>query len=118
MCPAISGRTSLIEQLLITFTRVYMDRRKLWQKVFDWLVPYRRYDSFFERTLGEHIRWGRTVIYGWNAMHVAINVETRWGYVCFHPTFRVFGVWWPWYFYISRDGTPSNCILRLHYENS
>lgn len=40
-------------------------------------------------------------------MHFAVNVWTeRWGYLCFRPPVRCFGKWWPWYFYVSRDGTP------------
>ena len=64
--------------------------------------------GFFERHFGGHINIGRRVtIYGFNAMHVAVNVRTkRWGYVCFHPTIRCFGKWWPWYFYVSPNGTP------------
>jgi hypothetical protein len=62
---------------------------------------------FMERYFGGHVSFGPFVIYGYNAMHVALNIETRWGWVCFHPTWKVFGVWWPWYFYISKDATPS-----------
>lgn len=71
------------------------------------------YPSFFDRHFGEHVNIGPITIYGFNAMHVAVNIKTRWGYVCFHPTFRVFGVWWPWYFYISHDGTPSNARFKI-----
>lgn len=59
--------------------------------------------------LGGHISLfnHRVVIYGFNAMHIAINVRTqRWGYICFHPTMRCFGCWWPWYFYLSPNATP------------
>lgn len=67
--------------------------------------------KWYEKKLAGHIsfivfKW-RVVIYGFNAMHVAINVGTyRWGYLCFHPPFKVFGHWWPWYFYISPNATP------------
>jgi hypothetical protein len=61
---------------------------------------------FWKRYLGGHITLGPLTIYGLNAMHVALNLETRWGWICFHPTWRVFGKWWPWYFYISSDATP------------
>lgn len=51
-------------------------------------------------------RW-RVTVYGFNAMHVAVNIRTRrWGMVCFHPPMRCFGVWWPWKFYLSLNGTP------------
>jgi hypothetical protein len=68
-------------------------------------------DRFLEHHFGGHLnfnlwRW-RITIYGFNAMHVSIQVSTRrWGYVCFHPTMRVFGSWWPWYFYVSPNATP------------
>ena len=63
--------------------------------------------SWFEKHLGGHISfrvlWWRITIYGFNAMHVAINIHThRWGYVCFHPPMRH----WPWYFYVSPNATP------------
>jgi hypothetical protein len=71
--------------------------------------------SWFQRRLGGHVTIGKRVtIYGWNAMHVAVNIWTkRWGYICFHPTIRVFGHWWPWYFYVSRDATPHEATFKL-----
>ncbi len=71
--------------------------------------------GFFERHFGGHLNIGsRVTIYGWNAMHVAVNIETkRWGYICFHPTWRVFGKWWPWYFYVSRDATPFRATFKI-----
>lgn len=49
----------------------------------------------------------RVTIYGFNAMHVAINVRTkRWGTFCFHPPMFCFGRWWPWKFYVSMCATP------------
>ena len=62
--------------------------------------------GFFEKHFGGYFIIGPITVYGWNAMHVAVNIKTRWGYVCFHPTWRVFGHWWPWYFYISPNATP------------
>lgn len=69
--------------------------------------------GWLHRNFGGHctftvpfLRW-RVTIYGFNAMHVAINVRTiRWGYICFHPPMRCFGAWWPWYFYVSKNATP------------
>lgn len=46
------------------------------------------------------------------AMHGAVNISTRrWGYVCFKPPTRVFGKWWPWYFYLSPNATPWGSTL-------
>jgi hypothetical protein len=79
-----------------------------------------KYPSFFDRHFGGHISfdlgpknptgygWLSVVLYGFNAMHVALNVRAFGWWWCFHPTFRVFGAWWPWYFYASRDATPTN----------
>lgn len=68
--------------------------------------------SFWEKHFGGHVHFWGITIYGFNAMHVAVNVRTkRWGFICFHPTFRCFGKWWPWYFYISPDATP--CSARF-----
>ncbi len=66
---------------------------------------------FFERHFGGHFSlFGhRFTVYGWNAMHFAMNIRTkRWGFICFHPTFKMFGVWWPWYLYVSPDATPQS----------
>jgi hypothetical protein len=70
-----------------------------------------RLDLFLQRRLGGHVSFrvlGRRVtIYGFNAMHVQFEVKTRrWGHVCFHPTVRCFGAWWPWKFYVSPNATP------------
>ncbi len=66
--------------------------------------------NWLERYLGGHIAFrllGRKiVIYGFNAMHVAINIYTkRFGFICFHPPMRCFGGWYPWYFYLSPNAT-------------
>lgn len=84
----------------------------MWRRVFDRLFPY-QHDSWWERRCGEHLRLGPVVLFGFNAMHVALNVRTPWGWVCFHPTMRVFGRWWPWYFYVSQDATPFNCSIKI-----
>ena len=70
-----------------------------------------RIDRWWEDHLGGHVTlklFGKRItIYGFNAMHVAINISpTRWGYVCFHPTIYSMGRWWPWKFYVSPNATP------------
>ena len=63
--------------------------------------------SFCENFLGGHINIGPVTIYGSNAMHWAVNINSRkWGYICFRLPFRCFGKWWPLYFYISPNATP------------
>lgn len=63
--------------------------------------------GWFERHLGGHISIGPLTVYGFNGMHVALNLYTkRWGYVCFHPPMRVYSRWWGWYFYVSPNATP------------
>lgn len=48
------------------------------------------------------------------AMHGATNVFVpRVGYVCFKPPTRAHGAWWPWYFYISHDGTPTRASIKF-----
>ncbi len=70
--------------------------------------------GFWGRHFGGHISIGPLVIYGFNAMHVAINLHSkRWGWICFHPTCRVFGKWWRWYFYISPDATPYETTFEI-----
>lgn len=55
----------------------------------------------------------RIVFFGENAMHWAVNIRTKWGYVCFRLPFRCFGKWWSLYFYISPDGTPNEATFYL-----
>lgn len=63
--------------------------------------------TVFEKYLGEHITIGRLTIYGFNAMHVAFQFWTKkYGYICFHPTIKMRGHWWRWYFYTSPNATP------------
>jgi hypothetical protein len=59
-----------------------------------------------DRFFPGHISIGPVCVYGANAMHWAVNIRTRWGFLCAHPTTRTFGGRWPWYMYLSRDGTP------------
>lgn len=71
-------------------------------------------NNWLEKHLGGHIHFWRVTIYGYNAMHVAINIYTkRWGYLCFHPTWKVFGHWWPWYFYVSPNATAWAATFKL-----
>ena len=72
-----------------------------------------RFDRWMQRHLGGHISIGPLVVYGYNAMHVAVNLRCFGTYVCFHPTWKVFGHWWPWNFYISRDATPHAAAFRI-----
>jgi hypothetical protein len=66
-----------------------------------------RCDRWLEKHFGGHWSAGPLTVYGWNAMHVAVNWRTRrWGYVCFHPPLYWCGQWWPWYFYLSPNATP------------
>ena len=64
--------------------------------------------NIFEKCFGGHISIGKSItVYGFNAMHVAVNINTKWGFVCFHPPMKCYGKWWPWYLYISPNGTPT-----------
>lgn len=73
----------------------------------------RKYSRFMEKYFGGHWNIGPMTLYGYNAMHFAVNIKTKWGYICFHPTIRCFGHWWRWYFYISPDATPSSATFKL-----
>jgi hypothetical protein len=77
-------------------------------KLFKTVVENNLKGSIFFRFFGLPI-----TIYGFNAMHVAININTRYGYICFHPTMYCFGTIWPWYFYISDNATPQNAKFAL-----
>ena len=63
--------------------------------------------SFAENFLSGHISLGPVTIFGENAMHWAVVIETRTGYLSFRLPLRCFGAWWPLYCFHSPDGTPS-----------
>lgn len=61
---------------------------------------------WIERKLHGHVSLGPVTIYGANAMHWAVNVRTRWGWVCWRLPLPYGGQWWPLYFYVSPNATP------------
>lgn len=74
--------------------------------------------GFFERHFGGHVSFSlfgkRVTIYGWNAMHIAIDIQwRRQKFICFHPPAYMFGTWWPWYLYVSADATPTNAFWGI-----
>ena len=60
-----------------------------------------------------HLNVGPITIYGRNAMHWAVNIRSKWGWICFRLPFRCFGRWWPLYFYISPNATPQDATFML-----
>ena len=65
---------------------------------------------WYERWLGGHLSLWRVTIYGFNAMHVAINIRMFGGFLCFHPPMWCFGKWWRWYLYFSPNATPQHSV--------
>lgn len=65
-----------------------------------------------DRVFRGHVNIGPVTIYGANAMHWAVNVRIGDSWWCFHPRTHTFGTVWPWYFYISTDGTPHGATLK------
>ncbi len=57
----------------------------------------------YGKVFGTHCRWIRVRC----AMHGAVQFWSGKRWIVFQPGFRVFGRWWPWYWYGSRDATPS-----------
>lgn len=81
------------------------------------LFPRHRVYSTFswrENFLGGHVTIGPLTLYGENAMHWAVNIRSRWGYICFRLPLKCFGRWWRMYFYISPDATPSGATFWLY----
>lgn len=89
------------------------------KKLIDAILNRKKYKSlsWWENFMSEHITIGPVTFYGENAMHWAVNISTRWGYVCFRLPLRCFGQWWPLYFYISPDGTPNSATFNLGKSN-
>jgi hypothetical protein len=73
-------------------------------------------ERFLDRWFGGHVTVGPVTVFGRNAMHFAVNIRTRDGWICFKPPTRCFGVWWPWYFYISPDATPQSATTLWGYR--
>lgn len=47
-------------------------------------------------------------------MHGAINLFIpRLGWLCWHPTVKIADCTWPWYFYVSPNGTPWASTVAL-----
>lgn len=47
------------------------------------------------------------------AMHGAVDIKYRKMWYCFHLPTWVFGRYWPPYFYVSPDATPSSSVFKL-----
>jgi hypothetical protein len=72
--------------------------------------------SWWENHMGGHLSIGPVTIYGANAMCWAVNISTRWGYLCF--TLPVIAQWrensrgqkwFRWHIYLSPNATPWAC---------
>lgn len=92
-------------------------RDKMLNKILHSLFPKKKVYSTFswrENFLDGYVAIGPLVIYGENAMHWAVNIQSRWGYICFRLPLRCFDRWWPLYFYISPDATPASATRWLY----
>lgn len=57
--------------------------------------------------LTRHVSAGPIVLFPLRcAMHGAMNIRSRWGYLCIKLPCYVFGRWWPGYIYASPNATP------------
>lgn len=76
---------------------------------------HKKYSTFswFENFMGGHVSFCGITIFGANAMNWAVNISTRWGYLCF--TLPVAARWrrnsmgqlhYSWYMYLSPNCTP------------
>jgi len=71
--------------------------------------------SWYENFMGGHITFGKTTIYGCNAMCWAVNIHTKkWGYVCFTlPSINRLRRREGMYFYLSPNATPQASTLYI-----
>ena len=76
------------------------------------------FDRLLNRLIGGHISIGNLTIYGRNAMHFAWNYRVKRGryYICLCPPVYCWGRWWPWYLYLSRNGTPQRAHFIAGYN--
>jgi len=63
-------------------------------------------DRWQDRWFTGHVNLGPLTIFGANAMHWTVQLRTPRGYLCFRPTTRSFGGYWPWKLYWSPNATP------------
>lgn len=71
-------------------------------------------EQWAEREFGGHLSIGPVTIFGYNAMHGQIDINTkRFGYVCVKPPTYMFGRWWPAQLYLSPNATPAASTLLL-----
>lgn len=75
-------------------------------------------DRFCTRYLGGHWNIGPITIYGYNAMHWAVNIRVGRGWLCLKPISWVSGHWWPGYLYYSKNATPDAAKWGLGYGRS
>lgn len=74
---------------------------------------FRKIECFMAKHLGGHITIGRFTIYGENAMHWAVNIRFKKGYLCFRLPFFCFSRWWPLYLYFSPNATPRAATFKM-----
>lgn len=77
-------------------------------------MPQGFIDRWLQAHCGGHIHFWRITLYGWNAMHGALNIRIGRGWFCLKPPTKCFGAWWPAYCYWSPDATP-NSPRAKHY---
>lgn len=66
-----------------------------------------RFYRLRDRIFTGHLSLGPICVYGANAMHYALEVETPWGYLMAHPTTGERDEW-RWYVFLSPNGTPQH----------
>lgn len=74
--------------------------------------------SWWENFMGGHIFIrlpfkSHITFFGENAMHWGVNWRVFNTCVCFRLPFRCFDAWWPLYFYLSPDGTPTSATFII-----
>lgn len=70
-------------------------------------------NKILDKLFGGHITIGKLTIYGRNAMHFAVHYRLKNTIMCFRLPLFCFGRWWPLYFYLSPNGTPSSATFSI-----
>lgn len=71
-----------------------------------------RYDRVRDRLFTGHVSFGPVTIFGHNAMHYAVQVRTKRGFLVMRPTTGEDGEW-RWYAFSSPDGTPGRAAWGI-----
>lgn len=92
------------------------EARRINQDFYNALPLHKKIGFRVRQFFAGHWVFGPITIYGDNAMHWAVRINSGvlgLGYICFNLPFFSQGKWHPLYFYLSPNATPGKATLWL-----